>query len=254
MGKSTRLAEHVIYAAKAHKIAKASRFGIVVSAVLTFFVFAISYYGEMVGNFTFTVDRMGQSVGITIYENPDNPQYSSRLLAQAVDSGSGMTSLCGTEWSTLEIETKFCIPSDEELTAVNGSNNGESYIVYTFYLKNAGDYPVDLVAKINIVSAAKGAEESVRVRVIADGVGTTYAKPQSTRGTSPGELEPLTESFYSSTQVLNQTFTAFNPTQVMKVTVIIWYEGEDADHNINIVGGGVKMDMEFTISKVYDFS
>lgn len=38
----------------------------------------------------------------------------------------------------------------------------------------------------------------------------------------------------------------------MKVTVVVWYEGEDADHSIAILGGGVKLDMQFTVVEVYD--
>ena len=37
----------------------------------------------------------------------------------------------------------------------------------------------------------------------------------------------------------------------MKVSVLIWYEGEDADHTRNLVGGGVKLDMQFSITNIY---
>ena len=51
---------------------------------------------------------------------------------------------------------------------------------------------------------------------------------------------------------MEQTFTTFKPGDVLKITIIIWYEGVDPDHNNSIMGGGVKMDMKFTIDKIYD--
>lgn len=251
MSQKVKLAERIVYASKATRIARASRLGIVVSAILTFLIFAISYYGQVVGNFTFSVDRLAQNAFITLYDDAEIKNYSSRLIAARVDNADGMTGLCGTEFSYFPIGHEVCIPSDEEIGSVDGSNNGASYIAYTFYVENAGDLVVDLNATVNIISASKGAEEALRVRVIFDGQSTTYAKPQSPKGESPGELEPLTEAFYSIDKVMYQEFNGFLPKDVIKVTIIIWYEGEDADHTINLWGGGVKLDMQFSIGRVY---
>ncbi len=251
MRKTVRLAERVISASRATRISKASRLGIIVSAVLTFLIFAVSYYGEVVGNFTFTVDRVAQNAGITLYENYDLKDYTSRLISDKVENAEGMTSLCGTEYSEFPLGSTVCLPTDAELSMVDGPFNGESFIAYTFYVENGGDAIVDVSSRINIIQTARGAEEALRVRVYIDGIGITYAKRQSTNGTAPGELEPLTESFYSLNEVMYQEFTEFKPGDVMKVTIIIWYEGEDADHTLSLVGGGVKMDMQFSIIRVY---
>ncbi|MCK4552318.1 MAG: hypothetical protein KAU02_05310 [Tenericutes bacterium] len=251
MGQKIRLAERVVAASKAARVAKASRFGIMISAVLTFMIFAVSYYGEVVGNFTFTVDRMAQNAGITMYESLQEKDYTARLISDKVDNADGMTIYCGTEFTNFDIGDEVCIPSDHHVSSVDGNNNGESYIVYTFYVENAGDVMVDLTTTMNIISTAKNAEEALRVRIIIDGVATTYAKRQSINGTAPGELEPLTESFYSLEAVMLEEITEFDVGNIMKVSVVIWYEGEDADHTINLVGGGVKLDMQFTVSFVY---
>jgi len=252
MSQKVKLAERIVYASKAVRVAKASRLGIVVSAILTFLIFAVSYYGEVVGNFTFSVDQMAQNAGITLYDDSTTYNYASKLISAKVDNADGMTILCGTEYSNFPLGSNVCIPSDEELSSVDGSNNGLSYLAYTFYVLNGGDSAVDMSATINVLAATKGAEEAVRVRVVVDGVGTTYAKYQSSHGVTPGELEPLTEAFSSLTEVMNQTYYMFQPGEVKKVTIILWYEGEDADHNVNIVGGGVRFDMVFTVTKVYD--
>ena len=253
MSQKIRLAERVITASRHARAVKASRFGIMISAILTFLIFAISYYGEVVGNFTFTIDRPAQNAGITMYEDSIVKDYTSRLISDIVEDPTGMTMYCGTEYSTFDLESSVCIPPDSVISDVEGQNNGDSYIAYTFYVENGGNVAVDMSASMNIISTSYDAEEALRVRVIIDGIGTTYAKRQSGKGVSPGELEPLCEDFYSSTKVLNQEFTAFEPGDVVKVTVVIWYEGEDADHTIRIMGGGVKLDMQFTITDVYDY-
>ena len=254
MGKKARLAERIVYASKATRIAKASRLGIVVSAILTFLIFAISYYGEVVGNFTFSVDRLALESGITMYEDGDEDQkdYVTRIIAAKVDNADGMTDYCGTEYTEFLPGDEVCMPSEEYLGSVDGANNGENYLVQTFYIQSAGIYAVDLRADIRLLSATKGAEEAVRVKVIFDGVSTTYAKLQSSTSASPGEPEPLTSPFLTDTTVMERMFIEYQPGQVMKVTVILWYEGEDSNHNLNIHSGGVKFDMKFTVTKVYD--
>ncbi|MFH0993261.1 MAG: hypothetical protein V1761_02805 [bacterium] len=252
MSQKAKLAQRVVLASRAARVAKASRLGIIASAVLTFLIFAISYYGQLVGNFTFTVDRMAQNAGITLYESELSREFTSRLIAGRVESADGMTALCGTEYSSFELGHNVCVPGDSYLTSIDGSNNGESLMVYTFYLENAGDLMVDMTAQVNVVSATKGAEEAIRVRVIFDNVGLTFAKLQTDSGRRPGEPEIGTEPFTSPTTVMIKNYTALQPGAVLKITVVIWFEGEDADHNLNIVGGGVKFDMQFSVTHVYE--
>lgn len=252
MGLRGKLAQRVVAASRAARVAKASRWGIMASGILTFLIFAISYYGQVVGNFTVTVDRMAQSAGITMYENAVTQERTSRLVSGKVESADGMTALCGTEYSTFELGHDVCVPDDSYLTSVDGSNNGESLMVYTFYVENAGDLMVDMQAAITVVSATKGAEDAIRVRVIFDSVGLTFARLQTDRGDHPGEPELGTEPFTSNTTVMTKNYTALQPGAVLKVTVVLWFEGEDADHNLNIVGGGIKFQMDFTVTHVYE--
>ena len=252
MSQKTKLAMHIVNASKAAKIAKASRLGIVVSSVMVFFIFAVSYYGTMVGNFTFSVDGFAREAGISMYEYAELKDYKTRVVSAKVEDNQGMTGLCGTEYYDGSQGEEVCIPPDEEIVSIDGPSNGESYISHTFYVENAGDIKLDVSATINIISALRGAEEALRVRVIIDGVGVTYAKVQSENGDAPGELEPLTESFYSIDKVMYQEFLEMEPNDFIKVTIIVWYEGVDADHTNDIFGGGVKLDMKFSVIKVYD--
>lgn len=251
MSQKIKLAERVISASRAARVAKASRFGIMISAILTFLIFAISYYGEVVGNFTVAVERPAQNAGLTLYENYIDREMTSKLLVEQLEDMGGMTAYCGTEFSKYREGDGVCIPSDEELASVDGSNNGNSYIAYTFYVENAGNATVDISATMNLISQSQGAENALRVRIIVDGVGVTHALRQSERGEEPGELEPLCEDFYSPTVVSYQEFTLFEPGDVIKVTIVVWYEGEDADHTISLMGGGIKLDMDIEIIQIY---
>ncbi len=252
MSQKTKLAVHIVNASRAAKIAKASRLGIVVSAVLVFMIFAVSYYGTLVGNFTFSIDGTAKEAGISMYEFADIKQYKTRIVSEKVDDNQGMTGLCGTEYYDGSQGMEVCIPSDEELHGIDGPHNSFSYIAHTFYVENAGDYKLDISATVNILSALRGAEEALRVRVIINGVGVTYAKVQSEKGDAPGELEPMTESFYSIDKVYYQEFTEFEPEETIKVTIIVWFEGVDKDHTNDIFNGGVKLDMKFSVIKVYE--
>jgi hypothetical protein len=251
MSGKAKLAERIVYASRASKVAKFSRFGIAVSALLTFVVFAISYYGEVVGNFTFRVDKRDYQAGISLYKDPSNPVFSPRLNAEKVTNADGMTQFCGTEYSYYDIGDPVCIPSDAEISSVYGANNGDSYLAYTFYLSNQGIRVVDLQATATLVSATRGAEESIRLRLIVNDEATTYARVQSQRGLNPGEPEPGTVPWEAEFDILNMNFPAFSPDEAVKITIIVWYEGEDPDHNNDIIGGGVKMEMVFNITYIY---
>ena len=252
MSQKSKLASHIVNASKASKIAKASRLGIVVSAVLVFLIFAVSYYGTVVGNFTFSVDGSAQQAGISMYEYSDTKNYTTKIVSEKVEDNQGMTNLCGTEYYDGSQGMEVCIPPDEDIIGIDGPSNGASYIAHTFYVENAGDLKLDISATINILQALKGAEESLRVRVIINGVGVTYAKTQSENGLLPGSPEVLTEEFYSIDKVMYQEFIEVEPGETFKVTIIVWYEGVDMDHTNDIFGGGVKLDMEFSVIKVYE--
>jgi len=252
MGKTTKLAAHIVNASKVAKIAKATRFGIITSAILTFLIFAISYYGTQVGNFTFSVDGFARQAGIAMYEYADDIEYKTRIISDTVEDNHGMTGLCGTEYYDGTLGQNVCIPEDSELISVDGPNNGSAYIAHTFYVVNAGELAIDMSGAINILSAYKNAEEALRVRVYINDVGTTYAKVQSNKSPTPGELEPYTEEFYSNNKVYYEEFFKLNPGDTIKVTIVVWYEGVDYDHDNDLFGGGVKLDMKFSVIKVYE--
>ena len=126
-----------------------------------------------------------------------------------------------------------------------GCHNGENYIAYTFFLKNAGEDEINYTTQIDIHAVTKEADNAVRVMIIKNGEETVYAKTQ--KGSS--EPEPDTVPFYSDTQVMNNVTSGFQPDDVDKYTVVIWLEGNDPECIDNIRGGVVKMSMNFKVQE-----
>ncbi|MDA3931147.1 MAG: hypothetical protein PF513_00265 [Tenericutes bacterium] len=253
MNKKRKLAQRVVFASKATKLSKIARFGIVVTAMLTFLIFSVSFYGLESGNFTFTVDEKARQAGISLYEDPGIKLLTTRIIANEVEDADGMTDLCNTEYTERPLGHKECIPPDETLISVDGSNNGKSYIAHTFYLEmiSSKDYIGDLVMTLDIISTSRGAEEAMRVKLFINDVPTIYGKSQSENGNSPGDLEIMVdEPFYSNDIIMKKTFNEFSPGDIVKFTIVVWYEGEDRDHTINLWGGGVKLEMNFTLKNI----
>ena len=119
MSQKGRLAQRVLAASKAAKIAKVSRLGIIASAILTFMIFSISYYGQKVGNFTFTLDRLALESGMTLYDDAENKEYKTKIIADQVSEADGMTAYCGIKDNDGNLLTPFpigdsvCMPADE---------------------------------------------------------------------------------------------------------------------------------------------
>jgi hypothetical protein len=252
MRNKLRLAQQVVYASKAVRIAKASQIGIISTSVLTFLMFAISYYGLQVGNSTMGIEKSAIDAGIAIYENSEEKALRTHLRSTPVESPDAMTGYCGTQYTDFQIGDGVCIDSDEELSSVDGPNNREKYMVYTFYVINSGSRSVDLQGSMTVSNQWKDAIESIRVRIITNGVGVTYARTQTLNGPNPGQPEPITQPFHQPLQVFNHYYERFKPNDVLKVTVVIWYEGEDPDLSNSIKGGGVKFDFKFTVPIIYD--
>lgn len=188
--------------------------------------YALSAFVNKAGNFTVWISEEDMN-RITLSDTPDFLNCSTMLEADIIPQ--------------MDNITKDWMPDD--LTEIDGCHNGENYIAYTFYLKNAGINEIDYSSQINIHAVTKEADHAVRVMVVKNGEETVYAKAQ--KGST--EPEPDTVAFYSNTQVMTDTTETFKPGDVDKYTVVIWLEGNDPECIDDIKGGVVKMSMNFTV-------
>ena len=188
--------------------------------------YALSVFVNKAGNFTVWIQDGDMNL-ITLSDTPDFEKCSTMLEADIIPQ--------------MDNITKSWMP--DNLTEIDGCHNGENYIAYTFYLKNAGINEIDYSSQIDIQAVTLGADHAVRVMVIKNGEETVYAKAQK----DSTEPEPDTEPFLSNTVVMSDVTESFEPGEFDKYTVVIWLEGEDPECIDNIRGGVVKMSMHFKV-------
>jgi hypothetical protein len=188
--------------------------------------YALSAFVNRAGNFTVWISDEDMNL-ITLSDTADFEKCATMLEADIIPQ--------------MDNITKSWMP--ENLDEVDGCHNGDNYIAYTFYLKNAGENEIDYSSQIDIHAVTKAADNAVRVMVIKNGEETVYAKAQK----GSNEPEPDTVAFLSNTQVFKNTTEGFGSGAVDKYTVVIWLEGNDPECIDDIRGGVVKMSMNFKV-------
>ncbi len=135
------------------------------------------------------------------------------------------------------------LPND--LDNIDGEHNGQNYVAYTFYLKNAGEATVTYNYQMYMVNISNDLNQAIRIRLYIDGKWTNYARTASNgTGAEPGTTEFLTERIITQGAVAE-----FEPGEVTKYTVVIWIEGDDPDCIDDLVGGDCSIAMDFDIVK-----
>ncbi len=208
------------------KLIKIAKLAAVIIILLIIFSYLVVGFIYNSGNFTITLDRnLFYERGLIIYDDPNYKTYRSELLAESVD--------------TFDNVSEAWIPDDLDSFG-GGSNNGDNYIAYTFFIENIGELTTDYYSEILIDDVIKNVDEAVRIKVYKNGVETVYAKE------SPlGEPEEGTTAFESDQLVALDHVEDFAPGDITKYTIVIWLEGEDEQTTNNIIGGEIKMQMQF---------
>lgn len=202
--------------------------------VLALFIFVLlmylfSLFSSQAGRFT--VSSSDGARGLILCEHEDFADYSAILEAEAVENMDNIT----YEW----------LPTD--LTETDGSHNGKDYLAYTFYVKNTGLEDIDYQANIVIEWMKLQVDEAVRVQVYRNGESTVYAK-QARDGTA--EVDPVwgeTVPFVDGTTICDFIREDFVVNEIDKYTVVVWLEGWDPECVNDILGGELKMRMNFSV-------
>ena len=98
----------------------------------------------------------------------------------------------------------------------------------------------DYWSEIIIDDVIKNVDEAVRIRVYKNGNYITYAKIGIN-----GQAEKDTIPFVRDDLVSFEHRKDFAPGDIDKYTIVIWIEGHDLQCTDNILGGEIKMHMEF---------
>ncbi len=207
---------------KRYKIAKVILLILVLILLLLYIIFNFIYNGY---NFTISLDEnLYYDNNIIIYDDSNYKVYRSQLNVESLEFFDNIS----YRW----------LP--ENLNDFEGSNNGENYLSYSFYIENMGEEVSDYWAYVEINDVIKNVDEAIRFRVYFDGVPVTYAKLSNN-----GQPEKGTEPFYSDEIIMTQHIEDFMPGDIHKYTIVLWLEGNDIDCTDNIIGGEFKAKMVF---------
>ncbi len=207
------------------KIAKIAKMALLIFVLLLLVLYVVISIVYNNGSFSITLDReLYLKNSIIIYDDPDYKVFRAELYANPPESFDNIS----YKW----------LPDD--LDDYDGSHNGDNYIAYTFYVENLGDRVADYWSEIIIDDVINGVDEAVRIRVYKNGVYTTYAKASKN-----GTPEKDTVAFETDTLIVRNHVENFGPGDKNKYTVVIWLEGTDPECNDNILGGEIKIHMEF---------
>ncbi len=201
--------------------------------LLSIFLYMVIGFIYNSGNFTITLDdNLHYDRGLIISDDPLYKAYRSELLAESVQHFDNIS----------EGWLPDTLPGDEY-----GSHNGDNYIAYSFYIENIGEITTDYYTQVVIEDVIKNVDEAVRIRIYKNGEATTYAKEASN-----GNPEPNTIPFEDGEAVITDHVENFEPGSITKYTLVVWLEGNDPECTNNIIGGEIKMKMEFKSEIVKD--
>ena len=196
--------------------------------LLTTVLYISSALYKNTGSFTVGVNKVDVTkYGIALSETRDMAYASSHLNAKINERITNIS--------------KNDLP--ENLDMIDGEHNGENYIAYTFYLKNAGEVDVSYEYEIAMSNVTKGLDEATWVRLYVNGKATTYAKTAS----DGSGAEPGTTEFYSAGIVAKGRIDALPVGETTRFTVVIWLEGDDPDCVDRVIDGLAKFEMNFNV-------
>lgn len=198
-----------------------------IAVVTLALVYTITTMYTKFGSFTVTVNKYDNVAhALTLSETPDFKDMTSRLNAAS-----------SQEITNISVTT---LPLD--LDNINGSHNGDNYMAYTFYCRNAGTEAVTYEYELFIANMTLEIEDAVRIRLYVNGDYEDYAKTRNDgQGAEPGTTEFLTE------ETILRKELHLTPGEYTKFTIVVWLEGDDPECVDTILGGVFKIDMNMSV-------
>lgn len=198
-----------------------------IAVVTLALVYTITTMYTKFGSFTVTVNKYDNVAhALTLSETPDFKDMTSRLNAAS-----------SQEITNISVAT---LPLD--LDKINGSHNGDNYMAYTFYCRNAGTEAVTYEYELYIANMTLEIEDAVRIRLYVNGEYEDYAKTRNDgQGAEPGTTEFLTE------ETILRKELHLTPGEYTKFTIVVWLEGDDPECVDTILGGVFKIDMNMSV-------
>lgn len=204
------------------------------STAATGILLMISFFGQMIGNFTITADMPNRQLGISLSESPDMTNPTTRLFANPVEDMFNIT--------------EADLPSN--IDDIDGSHNGDHYMAYTYYLGNAGEVALQYSMRLAIEQMKLGVDAAIRVRIYENGVPSTYAKLAANgepEAIAPSVNNTPTTPFYSESEIVYRDDKVLQFGQVNKYTIVLWLEGWDPECVDDIRSGRLRLSLEYKV-------
>lgn len=185
------------------------------------------------GSLTISLDENAYSKGISISDQ--NPNLTGGANLRTVLKADPVI-------DTWNIDGDKDIPPDAHLEK-DGSNNGEYYLLYSFFVVNSGNVDVNLLFVMETTRVTRNLDETIRVKLhIGDQNPKTYAK----RNAETGQPEDGTIAFETNNSIIN-TIGSLAPGEQIRISITIWVEGNDPDTTNDKLGGTVAMDARLEV-------
>ncbi|MFA6889859.1 MAG: hypothetical protein WCQ80_02425 [Bacilli bacterium] len=231
-----------------------SRVGLGLTALAISVLLLFSYYGQRVGSFTVDLNQeMYINKSIELSESIDFTTGLARLNAESIK---GVDPI-GVRGDILRIPLEV----ESALSDIHpGNNNGDNFLMYSFYIRNSGNASLAYTYTIYLEEASNNVDSAIRVMVIkaSDVMGENpteiseiFAKVQGENNINPGQPELGTTRFAGSKIVTVNDAYNFKVNQIDQYIVIMWIHGEDIDctdvGDSAIVEGKIRLSMKFSI-------
>lgn len=226
MGNNVEIKASKVYKRKLFvKITKVAFLLLLILVSVIYLFLYIIYAG---GRFTVTLDKnMSNRKSVFLSEDGKLENKVRNLSADTIEYMDNIS----IKWLPKDIDTE-----------ATGSHNGDNYIAYTFYIVNAGDETVHYWYEVNIDDTIKNVDEAIRIMIYRNGEKTVYAKKSKVTK----EAEPDTKEFVSEKIAVLEQRENLKPKTKDRFTVVVWVEGDDPECKNDLLGGEIKMHMDFT--------
>ena len=208
------------------------------TGILVTLIVILAYFGQNVGSFSIKLGDDLTSRQIFISEKEDFSWYDSRLEAASVKEANVIMYPF--------IKAKECRNTDGSRIWENNS-----YVSYTFYLKNMGREIVNVMQQCLITGKNDGLELVTWLEYFEDdNEGIVYQG-----GNVPDKAsDPFFERYpdpklydLENNIAYENKFYDLHPGDVKKFTLITWVDSQDPDLSEEILGGTIRFEIYFSL-------
>lgn len=210
-----------------------------ITGLLTITIGIVTYYGFNAGSFVMQIDANAHRRGIILSDTKDFSNAKPRLTSKAVTGVKDIT----YGWLKLD---------EIENTEGEYVDKDYKYAAHTFFIKNVGTESVDVTYKLEILSQFNDIISGIRILIIIDGEKTLYQLEDDEFVFYEDDELRNAVYFESEEVVVEKVLREFGPNEVTKISYVMWLEGEDPDTTDKLLGGKIKLQMNFSINMERD--